>query len=356
MAKLLRFAFFGSLFFILFGCLQKQEGAQAKVSENHQEKQKNDSVSKINGLSFVASRDSLQAENILPIQEINANYAAIMPFAFIKNLEHPEIVYNQSRQWYGETAKGATQYIEMLHKNGFKIMLKPQIWVWRGEYTGLVKMDSEASWLELENSYRNFIMDFAKLAEEEKVEIFCIGTELEKFIEHRPEYWLKLIQEIRKVYKGKLTYAANWDEYKRVPFWNTLDFIGIDAYFPLSESKTPTVNETFLAWQKLKVELNAFSEKQNKKIIFTEYGYRSVDFAGKEPWKSDREMNSVNLAAQQNLLEGTYKAIWEEDWFAGGFLWKWFIAHPEVGGVADNQFTPQNKPAEVIVKKYYAKD
>ena len=60
------------------------------------------------------------------------------------------------------------------------------------------------------------------MAEEEKVDIFCIGTELEKFIEHRPAYWRELIAEVRKVYKGKLTYAANWDEYKRVPFWDAL--------------------------------------------------------------------------------------------------------------------------------------
>ncbi len=74
-------------------------------------------------------------------------------------------------------------------------MLKPQIWIWRGEYTGYLKMTSEEDWKILEDTYRKFILDFAEVAQESKVEIFCIGTELEQFIIHRPEYWSRLISE-----------------------------------------------------------------------------------------------------------------------------------------------------------------
>lgn len=346
------------LFLLSFflACGQKRDSSAIIAAEKHEEPIANSKITKINGVSFVASRDSILQENITPLKKIHANYAAVMPFGFIKSLEHPEIIYNQDRQWYGETREGAKQYIGMLHKNNIKVMMKQQIWVWHGEFTGLLKMASEEDWLELENSYKNFIIDYAKVAEAEHVEIFCIGTELEKFIEHRPEYWRNLIAEIKKVYKGKLTYAANWDEYKRVPFWDALDFIGVDAYFPVSESKTPSVEEALIGWQRWKEELKKVSEKANKKILFTEYGYRSVDFAGKEPWKSDREMTTINLDAQANLLKGLYQSVWEEDWFAGGFLWKWFISNEKVGGETDNQFTPQNKPAEAIVEKYYQKE
>ncbi len=330
-------------------CAQKKE--ELKNEESEAEK-----ILKIKGVSFVASRDSLLQQNIEPLLKINANYVAIMPFGFIKSLDHPEVIYNQERQWFGETKIGAKQYVKLLHKNNLEIMMKPQIWVWRGEFTGLVKMASEEDWLQLENSYKSFILDYAELAEKEGIGILCIGTELETFIEHRPEYWRELISEVRKVYKGKLTYAANWDEYKRVPFWDLLDYIGVDAYFPVSERKAPSLEEAKVGWERWKNELKIFSEIENKKILFTEYGYRSVDFSGKEPWKSDREMNSVNLEAQANLLEGLYESVWEEDWFAGGFLWKWFVAHDIVGGVEDDQFSPQNKPAEVVVKKYYTNE
>jgi len=340
---------------IFFGCLQKHDSSKNLANNRHGKTIKESLISKINGVSFVASKDSILQKNIAPLKKVHVDYAAIMPFGFIKSLEHPEIIYNQERQWFGETKQGAKQYVSMLHKNDIKVMMKPQIWVWHGEFTGLLKMASESDWLELENSYRNFIIDFAKVAEEENVEIFCIGTELEKFIMHRPEYWRNLISEVKNVYNGKLTYAANWDEYKRVPFWDALDYIGVDAYFPVSERKSPTVEESRSGWQHWKEELKRVSERENKKIIFTEYGYRSVDFAGREPWESNYKLTSINFEAQSNTLQGLYEEVWNEQWFAGGFLWKWFIAHERVGGETDNQFTPQNKPAEVIVAKYYLK-
>ena len=88
---------------------------------------------KINGVSFVASRDSISQNHINPIINLNANYAAIMPFGFIRDLEHPEVIYNSDRQWFGETKTGVKQYIEALKKDHIKVMMKPQIWVWRGE-------------------------------------------------------------------------------------------------------------------------------------------------------------------------------------------------------------------------------
>ena len=67
------------------------------------------------------------------------------------------------------------------------------------------------------------MLTYAAAAEEGNAELLCIGTELEEFVKKRPQYWRKLIQEIRGVYKGKLTYAANWDEYQQVPFWDAVD-------------------------------------------------------------------------------------------------------------------------------------
>jgi hypothetical protein len=313
-------------------------------------------TTKINGVSFVASKEIINDHHIEPVIKLNANFAAIMPFGFIKDLAHPSIVFNTKRQWFGETKAGAKQYIEALTKKKIKIMLKPQIWVWRGEFTGLIEMQNENDWKILEGSYSEFILEYAKLAQELQVDIFCIGTELEKFINNRPEYWNTLIINIKKIYKGKLTYAANWDEFKRTPFWNTLDFIGVDAYFPVSESKTPTINKCLEGWKAHKDMISSLSEKFNKRVLFTEFGYRSVDYSGKAPWKSDRRMNQVNLEAQSNTTQALFKTFWKEDWFAGGFLWKWFYNHEESGGKQNTMFTPQNKPVEALVTLQYKKN
>ena len=308
---------------------------------------------KINGISFVASSQAINSQHISPLKKVSANFVALMPFGFIKDVASPEVRFNANRQWFGETNEGLKQYAKELKKEGLSIMVKPQIWVWNGIYTGKIEMTSEENWKALEKTYEAFILNFAKTAEELNADIFCIGTELEKFVENRPEYWSKLITKIRKVYSGKLTYAANWDEFKRTPFWKELDFIGIDAYFPLSEKHSPTVEEFEKGWQKHKQEITRVREEVNKPVLFTEYGYRSVDFTGKEPWNSNRIEGQVNLENQSKALQAIYNQFWKEDWFAGGFLWKWFVNYDEVGGVNNNRFTPQNKPAEKVIKQNY---
>lgn len=308
---------------------------------------------KMNGISFVASNAAINKENVQPVLNANGNFVALMPFGFIKELASPKVQYNSKRQWFGETKKGLEHYALEFQKNKVRVMVKPQIWVWKGEYTGFIEMKTEENWIILENSYEKFILDYAMIASKINADLLCIGTELEKFVASRPRYWKQLIVKIKKIYKGKLTYAANWDEFKRVPFWNQLDYIGIDAYFPLSDKKTPTVSEFENGWIPHKNEIKRIQKKFAKPVVFTEYGYRSVDFTGHKPWESKRVKGNVNLVAQKNATQAIYNQFWNEDWFAGGFIWKWFHNHNNVGGENNNRFTPQNKPTEKLIKKLY---
>ena len=314
----------------------------------------NSQKQKINGVSFVAAPDKIFPQHIIPLKKASVNFVSLMPFGFVKSLNDSELKFNSENQWFGETKAGVKQYANEFKKEQIEIMLKPQIWVWRGEFTGKISMESEEDWIAFENAYSKFILAYAAQAEQLNATIFCIGTELENFVISRPKYWKQLIKEIRKVYGGKLTYAANWDEFKRVPFWSDLDFIGIDAYFPLTEKKSPRVKEFELGWQAHKEKIEEYSNKFDKQVLFTEYGYRSVNYTGKQPWDASKIQGEVNLEAQKNATQAIYNQFWNEDWFAGGFLWKWFYNHDQVGGETDNRFTPQNKPTEKLIRKLYA--
>ncbi|EDP98370.1 glycoside hydrolase [Kordia algicida OT-1] len=308
---------------------------------------------KINGVSYVAAPNPINQNHVDPVVKLHANYAAVMPFGFLRKLNGTEVVHNTDRQWFGETRKGAKQYAELLQKNNINIMVKPQIWVWNGEFTGLISMENETDWKAFEASYESFILEYASLAEEIDAEMFCIGTELHTFVAARPEFWNALITKVKKIYKGKLTYAENWDSFEKVPFWKQLDFIGIDAYFPLSEEKIPTLESLQKGWQSHKDKIVNLSKKVDRKILFTEYGYRSIEYTGKEPWDSNRKGKVLNLKAQEIALQALYNEFWKEDWFAGGFIWKWFHNYEKSGGLEDFYFTPQNKPAEKIVRETY---
>ncbi len=116
------------------------------------------------------------------------------------------------------------------------------------------------------SNYEKFILHYAELAEKNHLDILCIGTELQKTIPKEKE-WRSLIKKIRYVYHGPLTYAANfYVEFEKITFWDELDYIGIQAYFPLSKSNDPMLSELgavdFTPQEKLaeKVILEYFSK------------------------------------------------------------------------------------------------
>ncbi len=308
-----------------------------------------------NGISFVAPADSISGIEFETLKiATSANCVAIMPFAFnYGDGIQTDIHYNSPRQWWGESLDGTIATIRMAHKQQLKVMLKSQIWLMDGQFTGHIQFDTDSLWLQFEKNYSAYILDFAKIAEKENVELFCIGTEMHSFIEKRSDYWFQLIDTIQSIYKGKITYASNWDEYSKIPIWEKLDFIGIDAYFPVSDLKNPSKSDIFQGLKAVEEKLAAFSKLQNKEILFTEYGYRSMNFALRKPWESSLE-EGANFKIQSNAMEAFYNTFWNKKYIAGGFLWKWFHYNEKAGGMKNSGFTPQNKPALKIIEKYYS--
>ena len=102
-------------------------------------------------------------------------------------------------------------------------------------------------------------------------------------------------------------------------------------------------------------DIKNVQQTTKKPILFTEFGYRSFDFSGEKPWITGNYEATPNLEAQTNTTKALFETFWKEDWFAGGFVWKWFHNYEQSGGAKDNMFTPQNKPAEDIIRQYYKK-
>jgi hypothetical protein len=197
---------------------------------------------------MVAINDDIDSSNVLPLKSLGSNWAAVIPFAYMPSHTSPKLSYDLKWQWKGERIGGVRNYIRELHAQDITVMVKPQIWIGHRTYTGKILMETEEDWLELEANYRKYILAFAQLATEEKAEILCVGTELKFFAQDRPGFWQELISELRKVYTSKLTYAANWDDFDSVSFWGELDYIGIDAYFPIAKVKRASLKELVKGW------------------------------------------------------------------------------------------------------------
>ncbi len=310
----------------------------------------------INGLTAVATPGSFDNDPYKRIKQTNAQWACLVPYGFTRK-EESTVHYNMDRQWWGEKKEGIIENITLLRQNEMKVMLKPQVYV-PGGWPGDINFDSDNGWEEWEASYKAFILFYLDIAIAEEVEIFCIGTEFKHSVAQRPQFWKDLIQEMRKTYCGKLTYSANWDHYREISFWPYLDYIGVSAYFPLVNKKEPTVKQIKKAWEPWISDMAQYSEKQNIPILFTEYGYLTVDGCTYNTWELEKKVKStaINEQAQANAFEALYSMLWDEPFWAGGFIWKWFPNDQGHEGYIPRDYTPKNKKAETVITKWFGKD
>ncbi|MGI9534679.1 MAG: glycoside hydrolase family 113, partial [Thermodesulfobacteriota bacterium] len=284
------------------------------------------------------------------LKKVGYNSVQLNTFCYMKNIKEPEILYG-----YDPSLKH--QYIEReiknLHNVGFSVMLKPHVWVggskfdpenWRNKI-GYSDKETIKTWFK---NYEKFIIYQAKMAERANVEIFVIGTELVGMSEY-DKYWRDLIKEVRSVYRGKLTYAAEGLNAKNIKFWSELDYIGIDAYFKLTEKDNPELKEILNGWNIYKYEMIALNEKYNKKIIFTEIGYKSMDGTTIRPWEWEKDKN-LNQVQQAQAFEAFFRTFSEADYVAGFFIWKYFTDNESYEREnIPKGFTPYNKMAEGII-------
>jgi hypothetical protein len=191
---------------------------------------------------------------------------------------------------------------------------------WRGE---IQFGDDEAAWRRFFDGYQRFIVDQATFAARHKLPLFSVGVELEATM-HREADWRRIIAAVRKVYPGKITYAPNWDGVERVPFWDALDLIGVQAYFPLSQAEAPSVKQLVAAWQGPMDQLRTLSGRHGgKRVIFTEIGYNRSGRAAREPWDYSVEDTPASRALRRNLIDASVLVTEGDPLVTGIFWWKW---------------------------------
>lgn len=311
------------------------------------------------GISWVGS-GPVSREHLTPISEVGSNWIVQTPFGWQRYHNSPNLRLSTSAHLWGETDEGLIVTARHAHQQQLKILLKPHIWLTRspdGKWRSDIAMKDEKAWALWWKNYHKFMLHYARLAEEQGMAALCVGTELAATV-HLEKEWRNLIAEVRKVYSGKLTYAANWyDEYERVPFWDALDWIGIQAYFPLAQNPDASVEELVQGWQPHLQQIAKIANQFQRPVLFTEVGYRATPDAAIEPWlwpKRGQIATDQGLAVQETCYEAFFKAVWPQPWLLGAYIWKWHPhlqlqkpSNPSIG------FTPQHKPAMDVLKRYY---
>ncbi|GAB3290065.1 glycoside hydrolase family 113 [Hymenobacter tenuis] len=315
------------------------------------------------GVSWVAG-DSVSALDLEPLVRAHATWIAQTPFGWQAGAATPEIRMHTgtgNRGYWGESDQGLIMTSQRARQRGIRTLLKPHVWLrgGSGSWPGDIKMTSEADWQQWFASYSVFILHYAELAEQHQMEALCIGTELQHSVAHEKE-WRALISKIRSVYHGQLTYAANWNaEFEQVQFWDALDFIGIQGYFPLSTTTRPSKEALLTAWQGPLRRIKAIQKRFRKPVVFTEIGYKTTPDAAIEPWAwPDRTavLTAPDEATQAACYAAMFETFWHQPWFGGLFIWKWYPGlQPDGSARRHLDFTPQHKPAEQILTEWYSK-
>ena len=233
-------------------------------------------------MSFSAPRREMASDALQSAAAAGADWVAVIPYAFVDPAD-PRVAFDRERQFWGETAGGVAKTIEYARGSGLSVLLKPHLWVRGQGWPGEFEPRTAEQWETFLSDYREYILRFAEVADSMDVEMLSVGTEVDLVALARPEYWRALIADVRAIYGGRLTYAANWDKYARIEFWDALDLVGVDAYFPLADDPTPAVEMLVEAWEPWSDELREVARTTGKPILFAEFGYRSVDGAAGPP-------------------------------------------------------------------------
>ncbi len=258
---------------------------------------------------------------------------------------------------------------------------------WRGRLTG----DPEAirEFFNKPDGYKNFVLHYANLVRG-KVDAFVIGSELIGLTKIRSGNHFPAVHElIDLACKAKrilgsevlVTYAADWSEYHHTEggwynlddLWacEAIDFIGIDAYFPITNSKNSNISAEEIkagwtsgegwdhyrdangethplgsewAWKNMRwwwsnqhINPNGAQSAwipQSKKIWLTEFGFPSIDKATNQPniffdplcvdgGAPRYSTGEVDLSIQRKAIKASLEVLSEFEFLEQKFLWTW---------------------------------
>lgn len=308
------------------------------------------------GVNWVAGR-VVQPADLERVRRLGATWVAQTPFGWQRSASAPEVVLAPEHGYWGERDEGLRRTARLAHDAGLRVLLKPHLWV-RGpgpSFPGEIVMASETEWRRWFASYRTFLLHYARLAAELEIDGLVVGTELSATV-HREADWRRLIAEVRSVYQGDLTYAANWyREVTTVPFWDALDCIGVQGYYPLPVEGEPSTAELVRAWRPHLAELEALSRATGKPVLFTELGYRSAAGATARPWiwPEHGQGESPDPDLQARAYEAFFRAFWHRPWVAGVYIWKWYPDPVRRDEPHATGFSPQGKPAEAVLARWF---
>lgn len=231
-----------------------------------------------------------------------------------------------------------------------RVLVKPHLWV-QGGQPGVIAPGGEAAWRRWFASYGDWLLQLARLAQEEGAEALSLGTGLTASLE-RPE-WRALAAQARAAFHGRLTQVAESPEAaERLPHADALDAIGLRLYPALGRDDGP--EEWAPVMRREAERLDRLAARHRRRIWVAELGLRSAAGAAARPWEAVEDRASVPDQRVQAEVLARWLRLLDRPSVEAILLWRWFT-DPGRGGPQDSDFTLQNKLAEGVLLGAWAR-
>jgi hypothetical protein len=308
------------------------------------------------GVTWEVSR-KVEAEDLKWLASTGANGIVQMPFPRQPRPDEPVIEDPDLRVW-GQRERGLRQTSRLAREYGIATILKPHLFIGEpnsGLWPGDIRLRSMADWEVWFANYRKMILRYAELAAEEGMEAFCVGAELRQTMSFEKE-WRSLIADVRRVYPGVVMYSVNWDDYEEFTFPDAVDVIGVQAYFPLAYSRRPSRHEIQAGWEHALRNFEKWVARVGKPIVFTEVGFHSCQGSLGRPWEWHFPGMATDFDLQADAYDVTLDVLRRKPWLRGLYFWKWLPDHSREALGGDDDFHPQGKPAEEIMRRHFQEE
>lgn len=292
------------------------------------------------------------------LNRIAATGATAVSLQAIYRMERHDSVEIVRHPTSSPTEESLRRTFRQARERGLRMMFFPTInlrdeaenatW-WRGN---IEPRDWDLWW----RHYTAFNVHLAALAQEGGVEWYSVGTEMAST--HRfPDRWRNLVSEVRKVFKGRITYSVNFDSHDSFTFGDALDVIGVNTYDPIAKRDAmPTDAQIRDAWWWIVFKARTLEARFHRPVMITEIGYPSVAGAHAGPWDFRTE-HPADPELQARLVGGALQVLrnWGDGEAVFYYLYGENLQQGVVpGGLDDRTYAPWGKPVEAKLRWYFS--
>ncbi|MDG1482474.1 MAG: hypothetical protein P8R54_22985 [Myxococcota bacterium] len=288
------------------------------------------------------------------LRALGVTHVALTPFGYTSDLEGVTIRFGSDLD-ATLTDDALRREADSARAEGLAVCMKPHIWSRAFWTSGMSRQDirprkTDGGWAAWFEQYAAFAEHYARLSEEMGAALMVVGLEYLQATQQHPQGWTMVAEACRAVFGGKLSYAANWwKEVEAMPDWQVFDFIGVNAYYPLSEEADPSTAQLVAGWAEPLKTLQALSVKHDRPVLFLEAGYRAVRGAAARPWEQSGG-GGHDPMLQARAYEALLSAIAGERWVEGVYWWKWFT---DAASRERDDYCPMGMPAEGVISRWW---